>query len=382
VANAADLGLWEVITGSDGWPVAQATIAPSHPVINPYGYLALPESLRLDSIGQFDDNPLGLQPIPLGPVSSAVLGGSAKAAKTLVLGAAEPMLEVADVAQGGLKTVHGILTGESPNFAPLSAMGAAADQGASTLQLLLKAGDNALSVNPVYAAGKWGLSTGDLLYDAYQGKPITGIDVVAQGLLGAAVAAGGYGAGYQNVGIRATGLSPGPLARQRGAITRPELYDMRSTPTDSANTPTTVSQDLTPLQQPSSAIATQVYDVPTASENTGTIWDSIQRISTYGDYPGTLLPKAYITTIEGKDLFIAPNATKHVHEEITSSTPSPLRVQASLHSMHEGIADIIRNNQVEFGKIYVSQDGWEIIFAPPRANGELPAIKHARKLGY
>lgn len=47
--------------------------------------------------------------------------------------------------------------------------------------------------------------------------------------------------------------------------------------------------------------------------------------------------------------------------------------------MHEGAADIISSNKIQFGKRYLSQDGWEIIFAPPKAAGTLPAIKHARQ---
>jgi len=67
--------------------------------------------------------------------------------------------------------------------------------------------------------------------------------------------------------------------------------------------------------------------------------------------------------------------------EYFNHLPDPLRTQAVLRSMHEGVADIVRSNPVEFGKRYVSQDGWEIIIAPPRSAGELPAIKHARRLG-
>ena len=67
--------------------------------------------------------------------------------------------------------------------------------------------------------------------------------------------------------------------------------------------------------------------------------------------------------------------------EYFNQLPDPLRTQSAMRSMHEGVADIIRNNEVEFGKRFVSQDGWEVIFAPPRTAGELPAIKHARKLG-
>ncbi|ODC03938.1 hypothetical protein BFW38_10700 [Terasakiispira papahanaumokuakeensis] len=141
---------------------------------------------------------------------------------------------------------------------------------------------------------------------------------------------------------------------------------------------------------------------------TGTVWDSIQRVDAYGNYPGTDLPRAYITEIEGKQLFIAPNATKHIQEELTRTIssrnvniggkvpswqsrnsikgenftylPDPVRTQEALTSLHGGVSNIIKNNNVQFNKIYVSDDGWEIIFAPPRKAGELPAIKHARML--
>ena len=154
------------------------------------------------------------------------------------------------------------------------------------------------------------------------------------------------------------------------------------------------------------------YDAQLASRinganSTGTVWDSIKRVDAYGNYPGTVLPEAYITTIEGKQLFVAPNATKHLLEDLNKSIPSrnvdigsaveswqrpitgeyfnqlpdPLRTQTVMRSMHEGAADIIRNNNIEFGKRYLSQDGWEIIFAPPKTAGTLPAIKHARQIG-
>lgn len=65
--------------------------------------------------------------------------------------------------------------------------------------------------------------------------------------------------------------------------------------------------------------------------------------------------------------------------ESFNQLPDPIRTQSLLLSMHEGVADIMRNNKVEFNKVYVSQDGWEIIFAPPKVAGALPAIKHARQ---
>ena len=157
------------------------------------------------------------------------------------------------------------------------------------------------------------------------------------------------------------------------------------------------------VAEPSTAKAANT----SGANNTGTIWGSVQRVGAYGDYPGTILPKGYVATIEGKQLFVTPNATEHLFEDLTGRIPSrnvdvgglvepwqkpimgeyfnqlpdPLRTQSAMRSMHEGVADIIRNNEVEFGKRFVSQDGWEVIFAPPRTAGELPAIKHARKLG-
>ncbi|ASA57916.1 hypothetical protein BSQ33_19595 [Vibrio gazogenes] len=142
---------------------------------------------------------------------------------------------------------------------------------------------------------------------------------------------------------------------------------------------------------------------------TGTVWDSIKRVDAYGNYSETQLPQAYIMNVEGKDLFVTPNATKHLYEELTRKVPSPnidvggsvptwqnpkgiidgvkdtylpdeIRAQALLSSLHHGIKNIIQNNKVQFNKIYVSNDGWEVIFSPPRKAGELPAIKHARKL--
>jgi filamentous hemagglutinin len=143
------------------------------------------------------------------------------------------------------------------------------------------------------------------------------------------------------------------------------------------------------------------------ANNTGTVWESIKRVDAYGNYPGSVLPEAYITTIEGKQLFVAPNATKHLLEDLNKSIPSRnvdiggavetwqrpitgeyfnqlpdlLRTQTVMKSMHEGVADIMRSNKIEYGKRYLSQDGWEIIFAPPKAVGTLPAIKHARQIG-
>ncbi|MDW6092463.1 hypothetical protein SBX64_07885 [Vibrio rhizosphaerae] len=124
---------------------------------------------------------------------------------------------------------------------------------------------------------------------------------------------------------------------------------------------------------------------------TGTVWDSIKRVDAYGNYSETQLPQAYIMNVEGKDLFVTPNATKHLYEELTRKVSSPnidvggsvptwqnpkgiidgvkdtylpdeIRAQALLSSLHHGIKNIIQNNKVQFNKIYVSNDGWEVIF--------------------
>lgn len=142
-------------------------------------------------------------------------------------------------------------------------------------------------------------------------------------------------------------------------------------------------------------------------EKTGTVWDAIRRVEEYGNYPETELPIAYMTAIESTDLFVTPNATKHLFaEELYKKIPSknvdidgkvegwqkgiegehvrllpdPLRAQVALQELHAAIAEIVKNNnKIAYGKMYFTRNNWEIAFGKPRKQGELPAIKHAQK---
>jgi len=49
--------------------------------------------------------------------------------------------------------------------------------------------------------------------------------------------------------------------------------------------------------------------------------------------------------------------------------PDSLRAKTALGSMHEGVADVMRNNNVEFGKKYVSQDGGKLYLHRPGGLG-------------
>lgn len=93
------------------------------------------------------------------------------------------------------------------------------------------------------------------------------------------------------------------------------------------------------------------------------------------------IPKYYVYTNRGRSFFIHTHAMKHLEELATHGAGNPryLRLLGQTHqkALHAAIDDVASRGAIEFRKMYFS-GGNEIMFAAPRAVGELPAVIHFR----
>jgi hypothetical protein len=107
------------------------------------------------------------------------------------------------------------------------------------------------------------------------------------------------------------------------------------------------------------------------------------RISNIGEKLANFsIPKYYTYASDGGDIFVTPNAFKHLEELVVNGErlgPEYLELvgQTYQKALHSAIDNIISTEVIEYGKMYYS-GGHEIIFSAPRAAGELPAISHFR----
>ena len=113
---------------------------------------------------------------------------------------------------------------------------------------------------------------------------------------------------------------------------------------------------------------------------TGTVWDSIR--ATQSNHAGSILPRSFEMSLpNGQDVWIAPNATKHVAEYAQAKailyTPEAVRMatQAELSSLQSALNGLTAQG-IEYGKLY-TYGGWELKFGAPRGLGKLPAVIHA-----
>lgn len=145
--------------------------------------------------------------------------------QNLALGAAEPMLQVADVMQASLKMLHGSVTGDYESLTPLSGMGAQlGETGGGTSDGLLITGKNVVSMLPPVAAAQVGWGVGSSLYKG----DVAGVTENVVG--GAAVFGGARAAGLGQYGFREVPVSSmGTMGRQRGAIGLEPFGPERST---------------------------------------------------------------------------------------------------------------------------------------------------------
>jgi hypothetical protein len=112
----------------------------------------------------------------------------------------------------------------------------------------------------------------------------------------------------------------------------------------------------------------------------GTVWDSI--VATQGVYEGTVIPRSFTLATEGADVWVAPNASKHLAEWAYSRLGGGLGAdmvglesQLQLNSLQAAIGQATSNG-VSYGTL-IRQGGWELMFSPARQAGQLPVLKHA-----
>ena len=119
--------------------------------------------------------------------------------------------------------------------------------------------------------------------------------------------------------------------------------------------------------------------------NTAEVWQHLK--STQPNYTGTDLPRSFtIDTLMGK-MWTHGNATKHMHEAISSLKQNPLLkfsnphlyTQFILYDYWKSLNNAVRNG-ITYDKI-INKEHWEFIFAKPRKKGEFPIIKHAKYNG-
>ncbi|MGW3956363.1 DUF6531 domain-containing protein [Streptomyces sp. NPDC004752] len=112
---------------------------------------------------------------------------------------------------------------------------------------------------------------------------------------------------------------------------------------------------------------------------TASVWTRIA--ATQPVYAGTILPRSFnLLTASGHRIWVNPNATKHIVEEIMHNSFSRnLKTEEMLVSLVRAVDDATRQG-IQYGRRTVSH-GWELIIVQPRALAQNPVLKHARRLG-
>jgi filamentous hemagglutinin len=120
------------------------------------------------------------------------------------------------------------------------------------------------------------------------------------------------------------------------------------------------------------------------TKGTGTVFDSIK--GTQDVYPGSVIPRSFEMKLpNGQTVWVHGNATEHMAEYAASKalthTPEAVRLtsQVQLESFQSAV-NTATKIKMPYGE-RISVDGWQLEFKPPRAEGELPAIIHARYTG-
>jgi RHS repeat-associated protein len=126
-------------------------------------------------------------------------------------------------------------------------------------------------------------------------------------------------------------------------------------------------------------LAADTAAIGTAAE-TGTVWDAIT--ATGAVHEGTVVPQSFTLATEGADVWVAPNASKHLAEYAlgnigrgVSTELVNIGSQAQLTSLQAAVAAATTNG-VAYDTL-LNEAGWELIFQPARQAGDLPALIHA-----
>nr|MDT0663517.1 RHS repeat-associated core domain-containing protein [Micromonospora sp. DSM 115978] len=117
--------------------------------------------------------------------------------------------------------------------------------------------------------------------------------------------------------------------------------------------------------------------------STGTVWDDMR--STQPNYPGSVLPRSFTMAAGGQQIWVHPNATKHMAEYLQGLATSgatrarvDLATQVQLGSLRSAVGDVASGG-VPINQL-VHAGGWELRFGQ-RSTDPLPALMHALYIG-
>ena len=116
--------------------------------------------------------------------------------------------------------------------------------------------------------------------------------------------------------------------------------------------------------------------------STAHIWNDIS--ATQSNYSGTVLPKSFTLQTSKGNYWIHGNATKHMHEDLSSGKGShaqdpQLYTQLMLADFQSSVNKAISSG-IKYGKT-VREGNWELNIVKTRNKGQYPVIKHARFIG-
>lgn len=119
---------------------------------------------------------------------------------------------------------------------------------------------------------------------------------------------------------------------------------------------------------------------PEAASATGTVWDAVK--ATQPAYRGTAIPRSFELRTDAASVWVHGNATEHLAEYAVAMLNRGvardlvnLASQQQIRSLQAAVGAATEAG-VPYGKI-VNVGGWELKFARPRAEGQLPALIHA-----
>lgn len=112
----------------------------------------------------------------------------------------------------------------------------------------------------------------------------------------------------------------------------------------------------------------------------GTVWDSIK--ATQETWPGTVIPKSFEMTTGNGSVWVHANATEHLAEYAAGmasrgvgSDMVAIGSQVQMSSLKASV-EAVTSGGVPYNQL-INAGGWELKFAPPRVDGQLPALIHA-----
>ena len=154
------------------------------------------------------------------------------------------------------------------------------------------------------------------------------------------------------------------------------------------------------------------------TRKTDTVWDHI--IATQETYPGTKIPRSFVIEVNGERMWVHGNATEHMYESVYKAMQPSIDPNRNNflnpadymdYNNHVNLPPAVIDNSIRTG--YINPDlytqllledfrgslsnatasgidydkkiisgKWEFIFSPPRADGQLPVVKHSVFYGW